>query len=250
MQLCKLAGVICIMQYPAIIISFMKIEGMHGWDLKPAEARLLQEMLAVKVVRSNAAFRPKTIGGIDVSASRFSKTGRAAVVVLSYPSLELVEMATAEAEIELPYIPGLLSFREAPLIIKAFQKLIRRPDMIMVDGQGIAHPRRLGIASHLGLFLDIVSIGCAKSRLTGTHYPLPPERGAYKPLIDRDEVIGAAVRTEVDVNPLYISIGHKIDLKDSISYVLECCRGYRLPEPTRLAHIAAGGNLPVGKLMR
>ncbi|MHB8084725.1 MAG: endonuclease V, partial [Dehalococcoidia bacterium] len=156
----------------------------------------------------------------------------------------------AEAEIELHYIPGLLSFREAPLIIKAFQKLNRRPDMIMVDGQGIAHPRRLGIASHLGLFLNIVSIGCAKSRLTGTHDPLPLERGAYKPLIDRDEVIGAVVRTKFAVNPLYISIGHKIDLNDSISYVLSCCKGYRLPEPTRLAHIAAGGNLPVSKLMR
>ncbi len=238
------------MKYPAFIISFMKIPVLHGWDLTTAEARELQARLALRVIRSKTGIRPQTIGGIDVSVSRFSRLGRAAVVVLSYPSMELVDMATAEAEIDFPYIPGLLSFRETPLIIKAFKKLSCRPDMIMVDGQGIAHPRRLGIASHLGLLLDITSIGCAKSRLTGTHDPLPPERGAYKPLIDGDETIGAAVRTKLAVNPLYISIGHKIGLDDSISYVLNCCRGFRLPEPTRLAHMAAGGALVAKKLMR
>jgi len=249
MQPCKSKDVICIMQYPAIIISFMEIEGMHGWDLKPPEARLLQEMLAGNVVRSNIAIRPQTIAGIDVSVSRFSRTGRAAVVVLSYPSLELIDIATAEDEINFPYIPGLLSFWEAPLVIKAFQKLNCRPDMIMVDGQGIAHPRRLGIASHLGLFMDIISIGCAKSRLIGTHDSLPPEKGASKPLIDQDEIIGAVVRTKHAVNPLFISIGHKIDLNQSVSFVLSCCRGFRLPEPTRLAHMAACGTLKSNKLV-
>ena len=207
----------------------------------------MQTRLACRVIRSKTNIRPQTIGGIDVSVSRFSRLGRAAVVVLSYPAMELVDMAIAEAEMEFPYIPGLLSFREAPLVIKAFKTLKRRPDMIMVDGQGIAHPRRLGIASHLGLLLNITSIGCAKSRLTGTHDPLPPEKGAYKPLIDSGEIIGAAVRTKLAVNPLYISIGHKIDLDDSISYVLNCCSGFRLPEPTRLAHMAAGGTLEAKK---
>ena len=249
MQPCKLTGVICIMKYPAAIISFMKISVLHGWDLTIAEARELQTRLACRVIRSKAGIRPQAIGGIDVSVSRFSRLGRAAVVVLDYSSMELVDMATAEAEIDFPYIPGLLSFREAPLVIKAFNKLNRRPDMIMVDGQGIAHPRRLGIASHLGLLLDITSIGCAKSRLIGTHDPLPPEKGAYVPLIDGDEMIGAAVRTKLAVNPLYISIGHRIDLDDSISYVLHCCRGFRLPEPTRMAHMAAGGTLKSNKLV-
>ena len=197
MQPCKSTGVICIMNYSAVIISFMKISGLHGWDLKPVEARSLQQRLAGRVIRSKAGKKPQTIGGIDVSVSRFSKLGRAAVVILSYPSLQLLEVATAEAEIDFPYIPGLLSFREAPLVIKAFNMLGRKPDMIMVDGQGIAHPRRLGIASHLGLFLDVASIGCAKSRLIGTHDPLPPEKGAYKPLIDGGEVIGATVTDEV-----------------------------------------------------
>ncbi|MGA2367833.1 MAG: deoxyribonuclease V [Dehalococcoidia bacterium] len=236
------------MKYPAAIISFMKIPVLHGWDLTTAEARELQARLACRVIRRKTGIRPQTIGGIDVSVSRFSRLGRAAVVVLNYPSMKLVGVATAEAEIDFPYIPGLLSFREAPLVIKAFKKLNRKPDMIMVDGQGIAHPRRLGIASHLGLFLDIASIGCAKSRLTGTHDQLPPERGAYKPLIDGDEIIGAVLRTKLAINPLYISIGHKIDLDDSISYVLNCCRGFRLPEPTRLAHMAAGRTQEAKKL--
>jgi deoxyribonuclease V len=237
------------MKYPAIIISFMEIRVLHGWELTTAEAREWQTMLAGRVIRSKTGIRPRTIGGIDVSVSRFSKLGRAAVVVLSYPSMELIDIATAEDEINFPYIPGLLSFREAPLVIKAFQKLNCRPDMIMVDGQGIAHPRRLGIASHLGLFMDIISIGCAKSRLIGTHDSLPPEKGASKPLIDRDEIIGAVVRTKHAVNPLFISIGHKIDLNQSVSFVLSCCRGFRLPEPTRLAHIAACGTLKSNKLV-
>ncbi len=237
------------MKYPAVIISFMKIPVLHGWDLTTAEARELQTRLALRVIRSKTGIRPKTIGGIDVSVSRFSRLGRAAVVVLSYPSMELIDVATAEAEIDFPYIPGLLSFREAPLIMKAFKKLNRKPDMIMVDGQGIAHPRRLGIASHLGLLLDITSIGCAKSRLIGAHGSLPPEKGTYVPLVDGDQIIGAAVRTKLAVNPLYISIGHKIDLAGSISYVLTCCRGFRLPEPTRLAHMAAGETLKSDKLV-
>lgn len=171
----------------------------------------------------------------------FFKAGRAAIVILNYPELEIIDMATSEGEINFPYVPGLLSFREMPLILEAWEKLTTIPDLILADGQGIAHPRRLGIASHLGLTLDVPSIGCAKSRLIGEHGPLAAEAGSFSFLTDHDEIIGAAVRTRFSVNPVYVSIGHRIDLESSISWVLNCCRGLRLPEPTRLAHIAAGG---------
>ncbi len=157
--------------------------------------------------------------------------------------MELREVAIAESNIDFPYIPGLLSFREAPLYLKAWKKLKSHPDLLMVDGQGIAHPRRLGIASHLGLLLDTPAIGCAKSRLIGMHDSLPDEAGGYRLLMDKDEVIGAVVRTKHRVQPVYVSIGHRIDLDNAVSYVLECCRGYRLPQPARLAHMAAGGQL-------
>jgi deoxyribonuclease V len=216
------------------------------YGLDTAAARKLQTDLSHRIVRSNRRLSPRTIAGIDVSVARFSKAGRAAIVVLNYPGLEIIDMATSEGEISFPYVPGLLSFREMPLILKAWEKLRTIPDLILADGQGIAHPRRLGIASHLGLTLDIPSIGCAKSRLIGEHAPPAAEAGSFSFLTDHGEIIGAAVRTRTSVNPVYVSIGHKIDLESSISWVLNCCRGLRLPEPTRLAHIAAGGkgNLP------
>ena len=229
------------MQHPAIIISFMENSLNHGWDIDIKQAIKLQLDLAQQVVRFNTNLAPVTVAGIDVSVSRFSKKGCAAVVVLSYPGMEIVDLSIAEGTINFPYIPGLLSFREIPLVMDAWNGLKIRPDLAMVDGQGIAHPRRLGIASHLGILLDIPTIGCAKSRLIGQHGTLQDEPGAYALLSDQDEVIGAAVRTRYAVNPLYISIGHKIDLLESIAWVLKCCRGLRLPEPTRLAHQAAGG---------
>jgi deoxyribonuclease V len=219
----------------------MKTPHSHPWDLDSRQARELQSKLSIEVIRYNSHKDIKLIAGIDVSASRFSKVGRAAVVVLDYRSLEICEVSIVDGDIDFPYIPGLLSFREAPLALRAWQKLKSHPDMLMVDGQGIAHPRRLGIASHLGLLLDIPSIGCAKSRLTGTHDSLPEEAGSYRLLKDKGEIIGAAVRTKRRVHPVYVSIGHRIDLDSAISCVQECCRGYRLPQPTRLAHIAAGG---------
>lgn len=230
----------CHIKWTAIIITFMEINPLHAWDLSPSQARELQNQLCGSVDRANTKYKLDKIAGIDVSTSSRSATGCAAIVVLSYPSLELIDTAVFEGNISFPYIPGLLSFREAPLIIQAWNRLKTRPDIVMVDGQGIAHPRRLGIASHLGLLIDIPTIGCAKSRLTGNHTILPEKAGSYAYLTDKDEVIGAAVRTKDGVKPLYISIGHKISLAGAIDIVLKCCRGYRLPEPTRSAHIAAG----------
>jgi deoxyribonuclease V len=166
-----------------------------------------------------------------------------AVVVLEYPELRLTEVKLAQGRPDFPYIPGLLSFRESPLVLAACQKLTLTPDLILVDGQGIAHPRRLGLATHLGLCLNTATIGCAKSRLCGQHTALAMEPGIYTELVDRGETIGAALRTRLRVAPVYVSIGHRVDLETAIRWVLACCRGYRLPEPTRLAHLAAGGNL-------
>ncbi|MFA5065327.1 MAG: deoxyribonuclease V [Dehalococcoidia bacterium] len=220
----------------------MKIPPCHRWDLDVSQARELQVQLSHKVIRCHDKMKIKLIAGIDVSVSRFSRTGRAAVVVVNYPDLEVREIAVAEGDINFPYIPGLLSFREAPLALRAWKGLKTRPDLLMVDGQGLAHPRRLGIASHLGLLLDIPTIGCAKSRLIGTHDTLSEEAGSYSLLMENGEVIGAAVRTKRAVKPLYVSIGHKTDLDSAIRLVLNCCQGFRLPQPTRLAHIAAGGS--------
>lgn len=190
---------------------------------------------------------PRFIAGVDISARRAGRAARAAVVVLSYPELGVVEAEVVSGELALPYIPGLLSFREAPLILEACERLTVTPDLILVDGQGIAHPRRLGLASHLGLFLDTPTIGCAKSRLCGSHEEPGAEPGDYAEVVDKDELIGAALRTRSGVKPVYVSIGHKVDLETAVHWVLRCCRGYRLPEPTRLAHLAAGGNLRSAK---
>jgi len=240
LQLCPYTRVICNIPHSAFIISFMKTHQSHSWDLDFRQARELQNRLSHEVIHRNDSTNIRLIAGIDVSISRFSRAGRAAAVVLDYRSLELCEISVVEGEIDFPYIPGLLSFREAPLALRALQGLKSRADLLIVDGQGIAHPRRLGIASHLGLLLDIPSIGCAKSRLIGTHDWLPETAGSYRLLSDRNEIIGAAVRTRRAVKPVYVSIGHRIDLDSAISLVLECCRGFRLPQPTRLAHIAAG----------
>ncbi len=221
----------------------MKYIQRHKWHVTTAEARAIQTDLASKVSRTGVITNPRFIAGADISVNRFSKTGKGAVVVLTYPALEIAEVQVVTDRIEFPYVPGLLSFREAPLILKAFEKLKTAPDLLLVDGQGIAHPRRCGIASHLGLFLGIPTIGCAKSRLCGEHEIPGAKAGNFAELKDNGEVIGAVVRTRDNVKPLYVSIGHMIDLPTAIKCVVACCRGYRLPEPTRLAHQAAGGNL-------
>ena len=213
----------------------MRTNTLHEWSLKQDEAKALQRELAKRVVREDRLDEVRQIAGVDMAINEISGMARAAVVLLSYPALEIVEQHVYEEPLRMPYIPGLLSFREIPCILGAFDQLKQQPELVMVDGQGIAHPRRLGIASHLGLWLDLPTIGCAKSILTGHHIPLSEEVGSWVPLEADREVIGAVLRTRARVKPMIISSGHRISLETSLHYVLTCGRGYRLPEPTRLA---------------
>jgi deoxyribonuclease V len=218
---------------------------IHRWDLTPGEAMTLQKELATRVERSDRFDTIRLIAGIDISANDHTGIARAAIVVLSYPDMAVIEQRRHEEPLRFPYVPGLLSFRETPSILATYEQLLHRPDLLMVDGQGIAHPRRLGIASHLGLLLDTPSIGVAKSILVGKHQPVGERVGDWQPLIDRGEVIGAALRTREKVTPIYVSIGHRVSLETAIAIVLRCCRGYRLPEPTRHAHNVAGLKEPI-----
>jgi deoxyribonuclease V len=225
----------------------MRVFNLHGWEVSTAEARELQLKLASEVSRTDVVSGPRFIAGVDISVDRVRGVARGAVVVLNYPELKVVETRVVEGKVDFPYVPGLLTFREAPLALAAFKRLNTVPDLVLFDGQGIAHPRRMGLASHLGLFLDTPAIGCAKSRLCGSHAVLGSEVGSYAELVDGDELIGAALRTKAGVKPVYVSIGHKISLESAIHWVMRCCCGYRLPEPTRLAHLAAGGRLEGAK---
>lgn len=216
---------------------------MHPWQVTPTEAQSIQRGLAGQVSRMNQVRSPKLVAGVDISSTRASAVATGAVVVLAYPELSVVERSVVKGEVDFPYVPGLLSFREAPLILAACERLVHTPDVILVDGQGIAHPRRLGLASHIGLLLDLPTIGCAKSILCGYHGLVGDEAGSFAEISDNGEVIGAALRTKTGVRPIYVSIGHKVDLQSAVSWAMRCCRGYRMPEPTRLAHLAAGGGL-------
>lgn len=220
-------------------------EPLHPWNLTPTEAVALQRELAARVERADRLGVVRFVAGIDISTSRFTNVGRAAVVVLSYPALEEIEVARHEEGLRMPYVPGLLSFREVPVILGALAHVKQAPDLLLVDGQGIAHPRRIGIAAHLGVYLDLPAIGCAKSILRGKPDPLPDVVGARAPMRDRGEVVGMALRTRRNANPLYVSIGHRVSLDTSVRYVESCLRdAYRLPVPTRLAHIHAAE--PIG----
>ncbi len=221
----------------------MKVERLHSWRVSTVQALEIQQKLASQVSKRSEVTTPHFIAGVDISAGKGEGMATGAVVVLQYPELRVVETKVARGKLDFPYIPGLLSFRESPLTLAACQKLTTTPDLILVDGQGIAHPRRLGLASHLGLFLNTPAVGCAKSLLCGSHEAPGAEPGSYTEVVDRSEIIGAALRTKLRVKPIYVSIGHKVDLQTAIYWVMKCCRGYRLPEPTRLAHLAAGGNL-------
>jgi len=217
----------------------LKIAPHHPWDLSPTEATAIQERLRAEVSQETDFAQVHTVAGVDVSVK--DDTAKAAVVVLDYPDLTPIDQSTAEQPVQFPYIPGLLAFREGPVVLRALEKLATEPDLFIFDAQGLAHPRRMGLASHIGLIIDRPSIGCAKSRLCGTHHEPGPERGAYTYLRAGKEIIGAVVRSRSKVQPVYVSIGHKIDLETAIHYVLNCCRGYRLPETTRWAHRVAGG---------
>lgn len=219
----------------------MKVLQCHGWQVSIKQAEEIQRKLATQLSLKNEVANPRFIAGVDISRPDSKGIARGAVVVLSYPQLTLVETQIVEDKPTFPYVPGLLSFRESPLILAACEKLSTIPDLILVDGQGVAHPRRFGLASHLGLLLDTPTVGCAKSLLCGKHEPVADEIGCHKEILDNGTVIGAALRTRAGMKPVYVSIGHKVDLPSALYWVMECCRGYRLPEPARLAHLTASG---------
>ena len=216
----------------------MRMRSLHAWDVTPAEAVKLQRQLAASVVREGMlhAKDVRLIAGVDVSSSKDDPLLTAGIVVWDRVSGSIVESVSAREPEAFAYVPGLLSFREIPALLKAAQKLQGMPDVWMVDGQGIAHPRRLGIASHLGLFLDVPTIGVAKSILCGSGEIPATVKGSTSPLMHQGEHIGMIVRTRDGVSPVYVSLGHKIDLASAVALTLDAVRGYRLPEPTRLAH--------------
>ena len=215
----------------------MIIHRLHAWTTVPSEARQIQKMLRDRVRQCRLQKTPELVAGADVSYERSTGMAYAGVVVLRLADLQLVETATAHGATPFPYVPGLLTFREAPVLLQAFAKLTVRPDVIIFDGQGIAHPLNMGLAAHMGLWLQIPSIGCAKKKLVGD-YELPGSaRGQFSELRAHSQVIGAAVRTKNRVKPVFVSPGHLITLRESIDLVLRTCTAYRLPEPTRQAHL-------------
>lgn len=207
----------------------------HSWDLSEEEAFVLQRELALKVVRKDKIGEIKLVAGVDVAYQKDGDRLVAAVVILDAETLEIVETATAEDIERFPYIPGLFSFRELPPLIKAFAKLQHTPDLVVCDGQGLAHPRRFGLACHLGVIFDVPTVGCGKTRLLGEHQEPDTTRGAVAPLVDHSEVIGNVLRTQTNVNPIYVSIGHRVSLTTACEWVLKLAPKYRLPETTRQA---------------
>ncbi len=214
---------------------------MHPWDVSPKEAIEIQRSLLDRLVVQDDFGQIKTVAGVDVGFEQDNTITRAALAVLNIDSLELVETAIARRPTSFPYVPGLLSFREIPAILEAMLKLKSVPDLLLCDGQGIAHPRRLGIAAHLGILTDIPSVGVAKSRLTGIHDKVPQEKGSYVPLMDNGEQVGVVLRTRTNVKPLYISPGHRVGIDAARKLVMRCVTRYRLPETTRHAHRLASG---------
>ncbi len=218
----------------------MRICKLHEWDVTPAEARELQEALAPKVRLRPLPCRLRLVAGVDIAVSRRLGLCFASAVVLSFPDMTTVEEAVAQDELRFPYVPGLLTFREGSVSLKAIGKLTNRPDAVIFDGQGLAHPRRLGLASHMGLWLGMPTVGCAKSRLIGSHGEVGRAKGESTPLLDEGDQVGVVLRTRTGVKPVFVSPGHLADFGTSTRLVLECCTKYRLPEPTRRAHIAVG----------
>jgi deoxyribonuclease V len=218
----------------------MNEKTLHHWNISSEEAIYLQRKLREKLVLAddNNTESFSIVAGADISYSKGSSVTFAAVVLMRYPEMETIEESFNIQETCFPYIPGLLTFREGPALLGAFKGLKHSPDAIIFDGQGIAHPRGIGLASHMGLFLNIPAIGCAKTRLIGTHDSVGPQRGDLSCLRHNSQIIGAVLRTKSGVKPVFVSQGHRISLERSVNLVLSCCRGYRLPEPVRTAHLA------------
>lgn len=216
----------------------------HPWDLTPKEAMALQQELRGRVELTDRHGEIRLVAGVDVGFEANNRITRAAVAVLRYPSLELHDYAVARQPTRFPYVPGLLSFREVPAVLEAFATLASTPDLLLCDGQGIAHPRRFGVASHLGVLLDLPAVGVAKTRLLGEHGAVPEQRGAWTPLVDGGETIGAVLRSRPGVKPLFISPGHRLTLGSAVKWTMACTTRYRLPETTRWAHRLASGPAP------
>ena len=221
----------------------MNVKKLHPWKVSCKEAVRIQNDLRKQLILRKEFVNPGLVAGADVSYSKKNARFYAMVIVFKLPELIPIEEITATRSVEFPYIPGLLSFREAPVLLEAFKKIKNVPDVVIVDGQGIAHPRGLGLASHLGLILDLPTVGCAKNRLTGQYQEVADKAGSYEFLRINGRVMGAVLRTKKGVKPVFISPGHRIDLTSSIELVLKTTKGYRLPEPTRQAHIKGGQNV-------
>ena len=215
---------------------------IHPWDVTPQEAVEIQRQLARRVLQVPALKRARYVAGADLSIKRPAHYV-SGIVIWDMKHQEIVEEQTSRGELIFPYIPGLLSFREVPAILETLAKVEHTPDVIMCDGQGYAHPRRFGLACHLGVLLDMPATGCAKSILCGTHGPLDETRGSHVPLTHENEQVGAVVRTRDGVKPVFVSVGHKMDIKTAVELVLACGIGYRLPEPTRRAHKLVYGEM-------
>ena len=213
----------------------MTINFSHPWVKTVGEAKLIQAQLRDKVIDADELGEVRYVAGVDIGFKNNYTISQAAIAILTYPELELVEQAIARIPTTFPYVPGYLSFREIPAILAALPQIKTTPNLILCDGQGYAHPRRLGLACHLGVLLDIPTIGVAKSLLIGTHEAVPLEKGSWQPLLDKEETIGVVLRSRTKVKPIYVSIGHKISLPTAINYVMGCLTKYRLPETTRWA---------------
>ena len=217
----------------------MYIKDLHSWAITPGEATQIQNQLRSQIIDEDDLYEIQFVAGMDIGFK--GNLARSSIVVLRYSDLEPVDLAVAEATVSFPYVPGLLSFRETPLLLEAAKKLRTEPDLIIADGHGLAHPRRFGIACHLGLILDKPAIGCAKSRLCGTYNEPGNGKGASEHIHDKGEIIGAVLRSRSNVNVVYVSVGHRVSLKTAIELTLSCCNQYRIPETTRYAHKVASG---------
>jgi len=213
----------------------MKVLNLHRWEVSPREAMQIQRELRARLILRDELGEIRVLAGADVGLEKEEQEGCAGVIAYSFPDLREIERQSARERVTFPYVPGLLAFREAPVLLAALEKLQAEPDVIMFDAQGLAHPRRLGLASHMGLLLDKPAIGCAKSRLIGEFETPGNKVGDYSPLYDGDEVVGAVLRTRENVHPVFVSQGHKVSLPTCLEIVLKCLDGYRVPKPTREA---------------